>query len=140
LARSSSISKSVSCADIDMYNADMEYRFDWRAEREPSYEDMVFWRERAWEEDEDAVEAREGVCSITDMLTMESDTVYTGQSQGAGRESTRNLWNVCSRMLQDTGKASSLGSRRRLDNVSKDNRSRVCRRGSAAGRGAGGAA
>lgn len=48
LARSSSISKSVSCADIDMYNADMEYRFDWRADREPSYEDMVFWRERAW--------------------------------------------------------------------------------------------
>lgn len=48
MARSSSISKSVSCADIDMYNADMEYRFDWRADREPSYEDMVFWRERAW--------------------------------------------------------------------------------------------
>lgn len=35
LARSSSISRSVSCADMDMYNADMEYRFDWRAELEP---------------------------------------------------------------------------------------------------------
>lgn len=68
-----------------MYNADMEYRFDWRADREPSYEDMVFWRDRAWYDDEDAVEAREGVCSITDMLTIELDAVYTGQSVSGGR-------------------------------------------------------
>lgn len=53
--------RSDSFADIDMYKADIEYRLDWRAEREPSYEDMVFWRERGWNEDEDAVEARDGV-------------------------------------------------------------------------------
>lgn len=29
----------------------------------------MFWRERGWKEDEEAVEAREGVCNITDMLT-----------------------------------------------------------------------
>jgi len=44
-----------------MYSADMEYRFDWRAERDPSYEDIVFWRDRGWNEEEDAVEARDGV-------------------------------------------------------------------------------
>lgn len=68
------------------------------------------------------------------MLTIELDAVYTGQSQGAGRESTRNLWNVCSRMLQGTEKASSLGSRRRLDNVSQDNRVECVVEDSAAGR------
>lgn len=36
LARSSSICISPSLADMDMYSADMEYRFDWRAERVPS--------------------------------------------------------------------------------------------------------
>jgi len=36
LASSSSISSSVSLADMDMYSADMEYRLDWRADREPS--------------------------------------------------------------------------------------------------------
>lgn len=36
LARSSSICISPSFAVMDMYSADMEYRFDWRAEREPS--------------------------------------------------------------------------------------------------------
>lgn len=49
---------------------------------------MVFCRERAWYEDEDAVEALEGVCSITDMLAMGSGAVETGQFQGAGLESS----------------------------------------------------
>lgn len=35
-ARSSSMTRSDSFADIDMYKADMEYRLDWRAERDPS--------------------------------------------------------------------------------------------------------
>ena len=30
---------------------------------------MVFCRERGWKDDEEAVEAREGVCNMTDMLT-----------------------------------------------------------------------
>ena len=55
-----------------MYNADMEYRFDWRADREPSYEDMVFCLERGWKDEEEAVEAREGVCNMTDILTATS--------------------------------------------------------------------
>lgn len=67
-AKSSSISSSVSLADIDIYKADMEYLLDWRADREPSWEDdMVFCREIGWNEEEDAVEAREGVCNMTDM-------------------------------------------------------------------------
>lgn len=36
LARSSSITRSDSFADMDMYSADMEYRLDWRADRDPS--------------------------------------------------------------------------------------------------------
>jgi hypothetical protein len=28
---------------------------------------MVFWRERFWKEEVDVVEARDGVCSITDI-------------------------------------------------------------------------
>lgn len=43
----------------------MEYRFDWRTDRVPSMEDMVFWRETGWKEDEEAVDALEGVCSMT---------------------------------------------------------------------------
>jgi hypothetical protein len=45
---------------MDRYSAVTEYRFDWRTEREPSCEDMVFWRETGMNEDEDDVEAREG--------------------------------------------------------------------------------
>lgn len=51
-----------------MYNADMEYLLDWRADREPSCDDdIVFCREIGWKEDEEAVEAREGVCNMTDI-------------------------------------------------------------------------
>ena len=27
-----------------IYRVVIEYRFDWRTEREPSWDDMVFWR------------------------------------------------------------------------------------------------
>lgn len=58
---------------MDMYSADMEYRFDWRADREPSYEDMVFWRERGcWKEEADEVDVRDGVCNMTDMIRVGS--------------------------------------------------------------------
>ena len=30
------MTRSDSFAEMDMYNADIEYRLDWRAEREPS--------------------------------------------------------------------------------------------------------
>lgn len=63
-ANSSSISRSLSFADIDRYNAVTEYRFDWRTERPPSCEDIVFWRLTGMKEDEDEVEAREGAESI----------------------------------------------------------------------------
>jgi hypothetical protein len=65
LARSSSISSSLSLADIDRYSAVTEYRFDWRTDREPSWDDIVFWRETGTKEDVvDEVEALEGACSI----------------------------------------------------------------------------
>lgn len=61
LARSSSISSSLSLADMDRYNAVTEYRFDWRTEREPSWDDIVFWRETGTKEDVvEEVEARDG--------------------------------------------------------------------------------
>lgn len=44
-ARSSSISKSFSFADIDKYNVVIEYRLDCRTERPPSWEDIVFCRD-----------------------------------------------------------------------------------------------
>lgn len=55
---------------MDMYSADMEYRLDWRAELEPLYDDMVFWRERGcWKEEAEDVDVRDGVCNMTeDML------------------------------------------------------------------------
>jgi hypothetical protein len=64
LAKSSSISNSLSLADMDRYSAVTEYRFDWRTEREPSWDDIVFWRETGMKDDEDEVEAREGACNI----------------------------------------------------------------------------
>lgn len=43
----------------------MEYRFDCLTDRPPSCEEIVFWRETGWKEEEEAVDAREGVCSMT---------------------------------------------------------------------------
>lgn len=70
LASSSSISSSVSFADIDIYSADIEYLLLCRADRVPSYEDMVFWRDMGWNDEDEAVEALDGVCSMTDMLVI----------------------------------------------------------------------
>jgi len=73
-ARSSSISKSFSLADIERYNAVTEYRFDWRTERPPSCDDMVFWRLTGMKELEEDVEARDGACNIaTDIRQMQDD-------------------------------------------------------------------
>lgn len=61
---------------MDMYSADMEYRLDWRAELEPLYEDMVFWRERGcWKEEAEDVDVRDGVCSMTDDMLTRNTTV-----------------------------------------------------------------
>jgi hypothetical protein len=50
---------------MDRYSAVTEYRFDWRTERDPSCEDIVFWRETGMkEEDVEDVDARDGACSI----------------------------------------------------------------------------
>lgn len=65
MARSSSISSSLSLADMDRYRAVTEYRFDWRTDREPSWDDIVFWRETGTKDDVvDEVDAREGACNI----------------------------------------------------------------------------
>jgi hypothetical protein len=37
-----------------------EYRFDCRTDREPSCEDIVFWRETGMKEEDEEVDAREG--------------------------------------------------------------------------------
>jgi hypothetical protein len=31
---------------------------------------MVFWRDIGWNDEEEAVEAREGVCNMTDMVLL----------------------------------------------------------------------
>jgi hypothetical protein len=49
---------------MDRYSAVTEYRFDWRTEREPSCDDIVFWRETGMKDDDDDVEARDGACSM----------------------------------------------------------------------------
>ena len=83
LAKSSSISRSFSFADMDRYNA-VEYLFDCRAER-PSLEETVFWRDIGiWDEDED-VEARER-CGMTAIdilpLILKVKLAIEGRSQG----------------------------------------------------------
>lgn len=61
-----------------MYKADIEYRLLCRADRVPSYEDMVFWRDMGWNDEEEAVEARDGVCSMIDMLSSRAFGVGIG--------------------------------------------------------------
>jgi hypothetical protein len=53
---------------MDRYKAVTEYRFDCRADRDPSCEDMVFCRDTGWKDDEEAVDARDGVCNMTDIF------------------------------------------------------------------------
>jgi hypothetical protein len=53
---------------MDRYKAVTEYLLDCRADRDPSSDDIVFCRETGWKDDEEAVDAREGVCSMTDIL------------------------------------------------------------------------
>jgi len=49
-----------------------EYRFDWRTERAPSCDDMVFWRLTGMKELEEDVDARDGACNIaTDIRQMD---------------------------------------------------------------------
>jgi hypothetical protein len=33
---------------------------------------MVFWRDMGWNEEEEAVEARDGVCNIVDIIRLEA--------------------------------------------------------------------
>lgn len=49
---------------------------DWRTEREPSCDDIVFWRETGINDDDDDVEAREGACSM--------ETAMAGVAGGSG--------------------------------------------------------
>lgn len=75
-ARSSSISRSFSFADIDRYKAVTEYLFDCLIDRDPSCEDIVFWRETGTNDEEEEVEARDGaLSSATDMLVVSGTEV-----------------------------------------------------------------
>jgi hypothetical protein len=72
----------LSLADMDRYSAVTEYRFDWRTEREPSCDDIVFWRETGMkEEDVEDVEAREGACSMETAMLEVAETVGCNQRQ-----------------------------------------------------------
>jgi hypothetical protein len=56
---------------MDRYSAVTEYRFDWRTEREPSWEDIVFWRETGTKDEVvDEVDAREGACSMETAMSV----------------------------------------------------------------------
>jgi hypothetical protein len=71
-ARSSSISRSFSLADMDRYSA-VEYLRDCRTDR-PSCDETVFWRETGMNEEEEDVDAREtGGITITDMMLRAPD-------------------------------------------------------------------
>lgn len=70
-ARSSSISKSFSFADMDRYSA-VEYLFDCLTDR-PSWEETVFWRDMGMSEEDEDVDARDGGMTITDMILRELD-------------------------------------------------------------------
>ena len=83
LARSSSISRSFSFADMDRYKA-VEYLFDWRAAR-PSFDETVFCREMGTWDDEDEVDALERCGMIaTDILGLRVEN-----DEGSHRFGTR---------------------------------------------------
>jgi hypothetical protein len=54
---------------MERYRAVTEYLFDWRTERDPSWEDIVFWRETGLKDEEEEVEARDGACSMETAMT-----------------------------------------------------------------------
>ncbi len=68
---------------MDRYRAVTEYRFDWRTEREPSWDDIVFWRETGMKEDDEEVEALEGACSMETAM-MEVYCVGSGGCRSLG--------------------------------------------------------
>lgn len=106
LAKSSSISKSFSFADMDKYRA-VEYLFDCLADRtsRPSCDETVFWRDTGTNEDEDDVEALD-TCGITlarDMMAGEFQcvdwTAKLGRSEGWDQRSgAPRLWSSVIRM------------------------------------------
>lgn len=67
-AKSSSISRSFSFADMDRYKA-VEYLFDCRTDRPSWDDDTVFWRDTGISEEVEDVEARDtGGMTMTDMM------------------------------------------------------------------------
>lgn len=68
---------------MDRYSAVTEYRFDWRTEREPSCDDIVFWRETGTKDDDDDVDALEGACSIETAISKYGRWLRTRPVKGA---------------------------------------------------------
>jgi hypothetical protein len=66
---------------MDRYSAVTEYRFDCRTEREPSCEDIVFWRETGMKDDDEDVDAREGACSMDTAMVKATGAVGWGVEQ-----------------------------------------------------------
>jgi len=52
---------------------------------------MVFWRDRGWKDEEEAVEARDGVCSMTDMASAAA-AARCGDELGAEPKEPREDW------------------------------------------------
>jgi hypothetical protein len=74
---------------MERYSAVTEYLFDWRTERDPSWEDIVFWRETGLKDDDDEVDARDGACSMETAMTerlLWSGRVSTGGSVSVVQE------------------------------------------------------
>lgn len=65
---------------MDRYSAVTEYLFDWRTERDPSWEDIVFWRETGLKDEEEEVDARDGACSMETAMTFQ----VLAESRGGG--------------------------------------------------------
>jgi hypothetical protein len=56
---------------------------------------MVFWRDMGWNEEEDAVEAREGVCSMTDMLAGDGAAMGDGLPGPKPLERSGDVFGTC---------------------------------------------
>jgi hypothetical protein len=70
-----------------MYSAvTEEYLFDCLADRLPSLTlDIVFWRETGWKEEEEALDARDGVCNMVAITPCVARRSFVNPSGGPGQ-------------------------------------------------------
>lgn len=70
-----------------MYSAvTEEYLFDCLADRLPSLTlDIVFWRDTGWKEEEEALDARDGVCNMVAITPCVARRSFVNPSGGPGQ-------------------------------------------------------